>query len=77
MERQHGKTTLRMGENICKRSHWRGINIQNTQIAHAAQYLKNKQPDQKRTGRPKETFPQRKHADGQKVHEKMLNIINY
>ena len=27
--------------------------------------------------RPKQTFPRRRHADGQQVHEKMLNITNY
>ena len=31
-----------MGENICKRSNWQGINLQNIQTAHAAQYPKNK-----------------------------------
>ena len=35
------KTTLRMGENICKWSNWQGINLQNLQAAHAAQYQKN------------------------------------
>ena len=32
-----------MGENICKWSNWQGINLQNIQIAHEAQYQKNKQ----------------------------------
>ena len=27
--------------------------------------------------RPKQTFLQRRHKDGQKAHEKMLNITNY
>ena len=27
-------------------------------------------------GRPKETFLQKSHTDGQKTHEKMLNITN-
>ena len=27
--------------------------------------------------RPKQTFLQRRHTDGQKAHEKMLNITNY
>ena len=42
-----------MGENICKQSNWQGINLQNIQTAHAAQYQKNKQPNQKMGGRPK------------------------
>ena len=28
-------------------------------------------------GRPKETFHQGRHTDGQEAHEKMLNITNY
>lgn len=39
-----------MGENICKLGDWQGINLQNMQTAHAAQYktkqkktLKNRQ----------------------------------
>ena len=31
------KTTLRMGENICKWSNWQRINLQDLQAAHAAQ----------------------------------------
>ena len=38
---------------------------------------KNKQPNQKRGRRSKYTFLQRRHTDGQKAHEKMLNIANY
>ena len=33
-------------------------------IYHAAQYQKNKQPNQKMGRRPKQTFPQRGHPDG-------------
>ena len=51
--KQNEKTTLRIGENICKWSNWQGINLQNIQTAHEAQYLKNKQPNQKMGGRPK------------------------
>ena len=32
------KTTYRMGEDICKCCDWQGINLQNIQIAHTAQY---------------------------------------
>ena len=38
---------------------------------------KTKQPNQKMSGRPKQTFLQRRHTDGQKAHEKMLNITDY
>ena len=49
--KQDEKTTLRMGENICKGSNQQVINLQNIQTAHAAQYQKNKQPSQKMGGR--------------------------
>ena len=39
--KQDEKTTLRMGENICKQSSRQRINLQNIQAAHAAQYPKN------------------------------------
>ena len=33
-----------MGENICKKCYWKGINLQNLQAAYVAQYQKtNKQ----------------------------------
>ena len=38
--KQGKKTTLRMGENICKQRNWQRINLQNIQAAHAAQYQK-------------------------------------
>ena len=31
-----------MGENICKWSNWQGINLQNIQTVHEAQYQKKK-----------------------------------
>jgi len=42
-----------MGENNYKRSNRQMINLQNIQAAHAAQYQKNKQPNQKMGRRPK------------------------
>ena len=52
-DKQDEMTTLRMGENICKQSNGQRINLQNIQKAYAAQYQKNKQPNQKMGGRPK------------------------
>ena len=40
------------------------INYQNIQAAHTTQCQKNKQPNQKVGKRPKQTFLQRRHADG-------------
>ena len=51
--KQDEKTTLRMGENICKRSNWQRINHHNIQAADVAQYQKNKQPNPKMGRRPK------------------------
>ena len=59
-----------MGENICKQCNQQGINLQNIQTAHAAQYQKNKQPNQKMGRRSKQTFLQRRHRDGQEALEK-------
>ena len=36
-----------MGENICKRSNWQKINLQNTETAYVVQYKKTKQPNEK------------------------------
>ena len=38
---------------------------------------KNKQPSQKVSRRPKQSFLQRRHTDEQQTHEKMLNIAHY
>ena len=38
---------------------------------------KNKQHHQKMGRRSKQTVLQREHTDGQKIHEKMFNIIHY
>ena len=45
--KQGEKTALRMGGNNSKWSDWQRINLKNIQAAHAAQYQKNKQPNQK------------------------------
>ena len=37
---------------------------------------KNKQSNQEMDRRPKYTFSQRRHIDGQHAHEKMLNVTN-
>ena len=53
------------GENNSKWSNWQRINLQNIQAARAAQYWKNKQHNQKVCRRPKQTFLQRRHTDGE------------
>ena len=47
------------------------------QAAHTTQHQKNKQPNQKMGGRPKQTFLLRRHTDGQQACEKMFNIANH
>ena len=76
-QKQNEKTTHRMGENICKQGNRQGISLQNLQTAHAAQYQKKKKKNQRMGRRPKETFLQRRHTNGQEAHETMLNIANY
>ena len=69
-----------MGENICKRCKRQGISFQNIQTAYTAQ-LKNKNksknnPTHSKMGRrPKQTFLQSRHIDGQQAQEKMLNML--
>ena len=41
------RTTHRMGENIYKWCKQQGVDLQNLQMAHVAQYQKHKQPSQK------------------------------
>ena len=62
---------------LSKRHDWRGISLQNLQTAHEAEYDQNKQPNQKMDRRPKYTFLQGKHIDGQHAHENILNIASY
>ena len=45
-DKQGEKSAFRMGENNSKWKNWQKINLQNIQVAHAAQYKKNKQHNQ-------------------------------
>ena len=47
------------------------------QGVHTAQYQKSNQVNQKMGGRLKQTFLQRRPTDGQKAHEKTLNMAHY
>ena len=51
--KQEEKTTLRMGENICKQINGQRIKLQNIQAVHAAQYQKTNNPIKKMGRRPK------------------------
>ena len=62
--KQGEKAAFRMGDNNSKRSTSQIINLKNIQIAHAAQYHENKQPNQKMGQRTKQTLLQRRHTDG-------------
>ena len=53
-----------MGENNSKPSNGQRINLKNIQATPAAQFQKNKQPNQKMGQRTKQTFLQRRHTDG-------------
>ena len=62
--RKVNKAAFRMGGNNSKWNNWQGINIQNIQAAHVAQYQRSKQLNQKVDHRTKQTFLQRRHTDG-------------
>ena len=62
-------------ENIFKQCDLQENKLQNIQTVRVAQILKKKISP--KIGRSKQTFLKRRHTDGQKAHEKMLNITNY
>ena len=62
--KQGENITPRMGENNSKQSNGQRINLKNIQATPAAQFQKNKRPNQKVVQRTKQTFPQRRHTDG-------------
>ena len=62
--KQGEKTAFRMGENNSKWSNWPITNLKNIQATPAAQFQKNKQPNQKMGLRTKQTFLQRRYTDG-------------
>ena len=70
--KQDEKTTLRMEENNCN---WQRITLQNIQAVHAAQYQKNKQPNQK-VGRKPRHFSKEDMKMANKEMKKMLNITH-
>ena len=53
-----------MGENNSKQSNGKKINLKNIQATPAAQFQKNKRPNQKMGQRTKQTFLQRRYTDG-------------
>ena len=78
--KQNKKTTYSLGENVCKQCNQQGINFQNMQRAHVAQYSlpkQTKQPNQKMGRRSKKTFLQKRNTVGQNSHEKMFNIATW
>ena len=62
--KQSEKTAFRMGENNSKWRNEQRINLKNIQATPAAQFQKNKWPNQKMGQRTKYTFLQRRHTDG-------------
>ena len=62
--KQGEKTALRLGENNSKWSNRQRINLKNRQATPAAQFQKNKWPNQKMGQRTKQTFLQGRHTDG-------------
>ena len=47
------------------------------QLINILLFFQKNKPNQKMGRRPKQTFPQRRHTDGQLAHEHMLNTASY
>ena len=62
--KQGENTAFREEENDSKQSNWQRINLKYIQAAHAAQFQKNKWPNQKMGQRTKQTFLQGRDIDG-------------
>ena len=62
--KQGEKTDFRLGENNSKWSNWLRNNLKNIKAISAAQFQKNKWPNQKMGQRTKQIFLQRRHTDG-------------
>ena len=71
--KQDEKTTLRMGENICKRNNGQRITLPNIQKLMERNI--KKKSNQKLDRRSKETSLQRRHTDGQQAHEKCSTLL--
>ena len=64
MQSQEMELIYLWGENDSKRSNRQRINLKIIQATPAAQFQKNKRPNQKAGQRTKQTFLQGRHTDG-------------
>ena len=62
--KQGEKTAFKWEKRIANEATDKKINLKNIEAAHAAQYQRNKLPNQKMVQRTKQTFLQRRHIDG-------------
>ena len=76
--KQDEKTTLRMGENVCKRINGQRINLQIYKQLIQLNIKETKNPIQKWAKDLNRHFSKEDiHTDGQEAHERMLNITKY
>ena len=65
------------GEKISKQSNWQRINLKNIQTSSAAQFQKNKWPNQKMGKELNGHFSKEDIQMAKQTHEKMFNITHY
>ena len=72
---QKERITQKIGKKIANEVTNKGLNVQNIQTTHAAQYQKKKKTQSKMDRRSKQTFLQRRHTGDQRHMKRCLRSL--